>query len=186
LGRLEIGDGIFPRPAEGAAGVIFDVGDIDRGESTWAHQPGELDGIPTVGRHAVASFVRNQWGGDAPAELAFFRQRALEPRATWPGFRDDDEGCGLGWQVAEKRVEVTVAGTEGPEGDDRGVVVFGNVSDGHRVLVDIHADVQCARLVHGWPPHVLRCRPEAALAYGKLTRDGTGGQPTFPEVMMSR
>ena len=27
---------------------------------------------------------------------------------------------------------------------------------------------------------------EAALAAGKLTRDGTGGQLTFPEVIMSR
>jgi hypothetical protein len=51
--------------------------------------------------------------------------------------------------MADKLVAVTVAGTEGPAGDDLGVVVFGNVSDGNRVFVDLHADVQCASLVHG-------------------------------------
>jgi hypothetical protein len=51
--------------------------------------------------------------------------------------------------VADEGIEVTVAGADGPEGGDLGVVVFGDVSDGNRVFVDLHADVQRARLGHG-------------------------------------
>jgi hypothetical protein len=45
--------------------------------------------------------------------------------------------------------DVGLPGTDGAEVDDLGVVVFGDISHGTRVFVDIHSDVQCARLVQG-------------------------------------
>jgi hypothetical protein len=51
-----------------------------------------------------------------------------------------------------------------------------------RVFVDVHSDVQRARLAPGGPPSswwiVQGIVHEAALAAGKRTRDGTRGQPT--------
>jgi hypothetical protein len=46
-------------------------------------------------------------------------------------------------------VEVTLAGADGAEVDDLGVMVFGDVGHGNRVFVDVHSDVKRARLVHG-------------------------------------
>jgi len=45
--------------------------------------------------------------------------------------------------------EVTVAGADGPEVYDRGVVVFGDISGGNRIFMDIHSDVLRAKLWHG-------------------------------------
>ena len=60
LGGLQVPDGIVAGAGAIAHGVIVHGGDIDGGEITGAPQSGELDGLPTVGVHAVASFVRNQ------------------------------------------------------------------------------------------------------------------------------
>jgi hypothetical protein len=48
--------------------------------------------------------------------------------------------------VLGQRVAVTIAGPNGPEGDDLGVVACGHVSHGHDALVDIQADGPRARL----------------------------------------
>jgi len=66
-------------------------------------------------------------------------------------YKGGDPGfvCGLGLQVADELVNVTVAGTNGAEIDDLGVVVFGHISDGNGRFMHIHSDVQRARLGHG-------------------------------------
>ena len=71
LGRLEIPDGVFTRPAQVADRFIFDLGNIDGGQITRAHQPGQLDGVTAVGFDPVARLFRNQRGGDDPADMAF-------------------------------------------------------------------------------------------------------------------
>ena len=149
LGGLEITDGIFTSPAEVADGFIFDLGDIDRGEVTRAHQAGQLDGVTTVGFDAVAGLLGDQRGGDDPAVVAFLRQIAVEPVATGSGFIDKDEVFGFGLQLADELIDVTLAGADGAEVDDLGAVILGDIGHGNRVFVDIHADVECARLGHG-------------------------------------
>jgi hypothetical protein len=56
-GRLEIVERIVTRAAQVTKGVVVDGWDIDRREIPRAHQPGHLDGIPTVGVPAVAGLV---------------------------------------------------------------------------------------------------------------------------------
>jgi hypothetical protein len=73
-----------------------------------------LHGITAVCFDAVASLFRNQGGGDDPTDIAFFRQIAIEPISTWPGFIDEDEVGSLGLPVSDELVEVTVAGANGP------------------------------------------------------------------------
>ncbi len=60
LGGLEVPQGIFAGAGEVAQSFIFHLGDIDRGKITQAHEPSELDSIPTVGFHAVARLFGNE------------------------------------------------------------------------------------------------------------------------------
>jgi hypothetical protein len=149
LGGLEIADGIFTRAAEVAAGFVFPRRDIDGGEVTGAHQPGQLHGITTVGFHAVAGLFRHERGRHHPALIAFVAQIAREPIPTRARFVDKDEVFGLGWHVADELVNVTMAGANRAQGDDLGAVVFGHVGDGDRFFMDIQTTRECTRLMHG-------------------------------------
>jgi hypothetical protein len=85
-GGLEIGERIFTRVAQVTKGVVLDGWDIDRREMPRAHQPGPLDGIPTVGVPAVAGLLGHECGRDDPAARAVVRQLAIEPVATGARF----------------------------------------------------------------------------------------------------
>jgi hypothetical protein len=56
LSRLQIPEGIFPRPTQVADRFILDGRDIDGSEVPGAHEPGQLYGVTTVGFDAVAGF----------------------------------------------------------------------------------------------------------------------------------
>jgi len=43
-------------------------------------------------------------------------------------------------------VDIALAGTNGAEGDNLSVVFLGHVGNGNRLFMDIHADVERARL----------------------------------------
>ena len=49
LRRLQIPQGLFSRPTQVADRFIVDGGDVDRGEVSRAHEPGQLHGITTIG-----------------------------------------------------------------------------------------------------------------------------------------
>jgi hypothetical protein len=74
---------------------------------------------------------------------------AVKPRATRAGVIDKDEGRALGWQPTDEVVKVTLSHPAGGEGDDLGVVVFGDRGDRDRVVMAIQTDVARARLGHG-------------------------------------
>ena len=95
-GGLQIPEDIFTSAAQVTAGLICNRGHIDGGEIACAPQPGELDGIPTVGFHAVPGLFGNSGGGDDPAHVSFVGQVAREPIAAGAGFVDQDEMCALG------------------------------------------------------------------------------------------
>jgi hypothetical protein len=50
-----------------------------------------------VGLHPLPWLFGAQRGRDATAEVALFRQRALEPLATRASFIDKDQGGAFGW-----------------------------------------------------------------------------------------
>ena len=71
----------------------------------------------------------------------------------------------FGLQLPDECIDVTLAGTDGAEGDDLSVVFFGDRGDRNRVFMDIQTDVECARL-RAWltSERGSWCRHEAALA----------------------
>ena len=60
LGGLAIPDRILTRAGEVADRLVLDRWDIDRGQITGTHQPGELGGVTAIGLDAVARFLRDQ------------------------------------------------------------------------------------------------------------------------------
>jgi hypothetical protein len=149
LGRLEVPPGIFTGAAEIANGVIFNRGHIHRGEIPRAHQARELDCIPTLRCHPVARLVGHEGGRDDIAEMVLLRQLAIEPIPTGPSFIDQEQMRGLGLHLADEVVNVTLACADGPEVGALSAVLLRDVCDGNRVFVDIHSEIQCARLAHG-------------------------------------
>jgi hypothetical protein len=81
--------------------------------------------------------------------MAFFCQRALEPIPARAGFIDKDAMRTFGLQLTDECIDITLAGTNGAQGDNLGVVCFGDIGNGDRLFVDIQTDGECARLVHG-------------------------------------
>jgi len=108
-----------------------------------------LHRITTVGFDAVTGLLGNQRRGHAPTAASFFRQIAVEPVATWARFIDQDQVFRLGLELADEMIEVGLSRADGAQVADFSAVVFGDVSDSNRFLMDIHADVTRARLCHG-------------------------------------
>jgi hypothetical protein len=81
--------------------------------------------------------------------MAFLGQRALEPRPARTGFRDKEALRTFRGQLTEEWIASTWAGTKVAKGDDRGVVVWGDLGDRHRIFRASQTDGECARLVHG-------------------------------------
>jgi hypothetical protein len=148
-GIFESAEGICTCPGEIPDGFICHRGDIDHREITRAGQSGQWHGVSAVGVDPIAWWVGAQRRCHHPAVVAFFCQIALEPGATGTGFVDEDQLWGLRWHVADELSAVTLAGAKSSERGDLSTMILSHRGDRHRVLVDIHADVQCARLVHG-------------------------------------
>jgi len=149
LGRLESVEGIFTSTAQVSNGFVCDRWDIDRRESTRAHQPRQLDGITTSSGDSVAGLLRNQGGGDDPAAVAFFGQRAIEPRAAGAGFIDKYQLFRLRLHLSDQLIDITLACPNGSQIGHLSAVILGDIRSGNRILVDIHAEEACARLGHG-------------------------------------
>jgi hypothetical protein len=125
------------------------LGPGDRGEGARAQASCHCEGLPAVGLHPISGFVGEQRRGDAPADLAFVRPRAGEPRPPRAGCSDKDEGLTWGRERTDECSDGTVAGPNRLARDDRRVVVLRNRGDGNRSLMAIHAKAECARLRQG-------------------------------------
>ena len=77
---------------------------------------GELHGVSPVRFDAVPSLFGNEGGRDDPADMAFFRQIAIEPVATGTGFVDEDQLCGLRLHFAYELIDVTLTRPNGAQG----------------------------------------------------------------------
>jgi hypothetical protein len=81
--------------------------------------------------------------------MTFFGAIPVEPIATRASFIDKDEGRAFGLQPTEELIDATLSRPYIAEREDLGVVFFSDIGDGNRVLMDIHTDVERARLCHG-------------------------------------
>jgi hypothetical protein len=149
LSGLEVSQGIFTGAGEITHGFIFDLGNVDGGEIPRAHQPGQLYRVPAVGFHPVAGLWGNQGRSDDPADMAFLRQSTIEPVPTGSRFLDKDQVWGFGVQLAHEWINVALPRPNSAQIDDLRVVIFGDISDGDGVCVDVQTDIERARLWHG-------------------------------------
>ena len=77
--------------------------------------------------HAISGLFGNQRGRHDPTVVAFFVEIAIEPVATGAGFIDEDEAFRLRLELTSEVIDIRVSCADGPEGDDVGVVIFGNL-----------------------------------------------------------
>jgi hypothetical protein len=131
LRGLEIVAGIFRRPAQVPPGFIRNCWDLDRREVPRAPQAGQCDGVTTVGVDPIPGLLRDQGGGDNPADPAFLGEIAVEPIATRPSFIDKDEGRAFGLQPTDQFIDIALSRPDVPKGDDLGVRFLGDVGDGN-------------------------------------------------------
>ena len=91
------------------------------------------------------------------------------------------------WPLTKKVIDSTLLCSKSAYRGDLGALVLGDIRHGKRVLVDIPADKECARLGQGCPPsEELLLRQHAALVSSKLTRVPLGVNLPPLEVIMSR
>jgi hypothetical protein len=148
-GRLELAPRLVTGSTQIPDGVVLDLRDIDRRESTCAPQAGQWEGVTTVGFHPIARLLGDERWGHDPAEVALLRERAGELIPTWPCIIDKDQLMAFGWQLADEPGDVALTSANGAKVDGFSLVCFGNICDSNRLLMDIHADVERARLYHG-------------------------------------
>jgi hypothetical protein len=149
LGVFTIAAGLFTGARQITHGGICYLGYIDDGERTRARQAGQWHGGAAGGVDASTRFGGNQRGRHHPAIVAFLRQRAVELRAARTGCVAEEELLGLGSPLADAWIDSTLTGADGPKRGDSSAVSLRHVSHGHRLLVDLHAEAECARLGHG-------------------------------------
>ena len=105
-----------------------------------------MEGITAVCFDPITALLRDQGRSADPAAMAFFGQRALEPVAAGAGFIDKDEWLTLGLQLPDELVDITLPGPDCAQRDDFRAIVLGDISDRDGLFMDIHADVERARL----------------------------------------
>jgi hypothetical protein len=107
-------------------------------------------GRALVGSAGVADIVvGHEGGGHHPAVIVFFLQIPIEPGATGASLRDKDEVVGFRWPLADEWINVTLTCPKGAQGGHCGAMILGDIRHSNGILVDIHADEECARLQHG-------------------------------------
>jgi hypothetical protein len=74
------------------------------------------------------------------------RQITIKPIATRASFVDKDQVFGLRLALPNQMVDVTLPRAKSSEGDDLGVVICGHRGDCDGFFMDIHANVERARL----------------------------------------
>src|SRR5262249_17770615 len=101
---------------------------------------------------------------------------------------DEDEAFRLRLALTSEVIAIRVSCADGPEGEDVGVVIFGDIGHGDGVCVDIQTARECARLWHGCPPSSGSscCDMRRRWLVGKLTRVLRWRSAYPSEVIMSR
>jgi hypothetical protein len=105
-----------------------------------------LPGITPVGCDPITRLCGHQGGGDDPADVAVFHEGAREAGAAGAGFVDEDTLRTLRPQVPEQLVKITLPSPDRAERDDLRARCLGDRGDRKRRFMDIHANVERARL----------------------------------------
>jgi hypothetical protein len=149
LGGRESAAGVCTRPGEITAGLICHRGAIDTGQSPRAPQSREWHGVTAVRCDPIPRLLGKQCGGHAPTIVPRPRELAVEPGTAGSRCLDADQMRGRGLPRAAEVVTGTLAWADGPEGDDRGGVVLGDLGHGAGILGDIQTDGEGARVTQG-------------------------------------
>jgi hypothetical protein len=147
-GGFEIMNGIFPCPGKVTHGLIVHRGDRHHAEITRAGQAGQLHRIAAIRVDPLPWVFGDQGRCHHPTIVALLGQRAGEPVATGSSFRDEEEVCGCGWHLTDHLIDVRLSGAEAAEGGHFSAVLLRHVGDASCIVVDVHADEECARLRH--------------------------------------
>jgi hypothetical protein len=99
--------------------------------------------------HAVAGRLGHACRRDDPAGRALCRQIARAPIATGSRCLDADQVGGVGWPLAHAVLDGALPSTQGATGDDRSVVISGDMGYGEGILVDIQPNRAGASVRHG-------------------------------------
>jgi hypothetical protein len=78
-----------------------------------------------------------------------WRQIARAPIATRARVIDEDEVVGLGLECSDEVVDGGLSCPEGAEVGDLSPVILSDIGNSDRLLMDIHTDVERARLGYG-------------------------------------
>ena len=148
-GILQGADRLFARPGASTDRFIVHGGDIHGGQVSRAGQAGQVHGVTAVRFDPILSLCGHPRWCHAPAGVVFFLQRTREPLATRPRCVDEEKVLGFRWPLAEELSAVTRSWPKGAPGGDLGAMSLDDLRHGHRILVDIHAEKECARLGHG-------------------------------------
>jgi hypothetical protein len=149
LGVLQLAARICPCLCEVAPRCLVDPGDLHCGESPRAGQPGQWPRIPTVGWHAIAGFWGHQCRGHDPAVGPLRHEIPRAPGATGASVVDEEEMFGVRLHLTHEVIDIPLACPNRSELGDRSPIILRHVGDSTRVVVDIHAQEECARLRHG-------------------------------------
>ena len=83
-------------------------------------------------------------GATTQQSSSFFPQLPIEPVAAGTSLIDTDEVFGFRWPLADALIDVTLPCPHGAQGGDLRAMILGDIRYGNRILVDIHADKECA------------------------------------------
>jgi hypothetical protein len=141
LGGLALPDGLLTGAGQVADGFVLDLGDRDRCEIPRAHQPGELYGVTSIGVDTIAGLLWEPWGGHHPAAERFLGKITIKPVPTGTGLIDEAQMLGLGQELTDQSVDVTLPGAAGAQKDDLGPPLFRGIGHGDGLLVHIQTNV---------------------------------------------
>ena len=149
LRGLEGDDGVLARPRQVAHRLVLDRGDVDRREVSGTQQPGEGDGVASIGLDAVSRFAWNEGRRDDQTGHPPAGQVPVQGVAAGPGLVGDDQAHGFVLEATDEPVDVDDPGADATDVGDLGASVVGNVRDRDGVLVDIETDEQRGVFLHG-------------------------------------
>jgi len=149
LGGLEIAQRIFTGTIEVTDGFVRDLWDLNGREVARAHQAGQRHGSTPVGCDSIPRLFRDERRGNAPADVAFCGERAVEPIPTRSCCIDKHQMRALRLPFPDALVDSALACTDSAAVEDFSLVFLRDIGDGNRVFMDIPSDVERGRLWHG-------------------------------------
>ena len=149
LGGLQILEGILPGAGQIADRLVLDLGDVDRGQITRAHQAREGDRIAPVGLDPVTGPLGNQRRSHHEARDLLAPQVAIQPVPARSRLVNEHEVFALRLQLPDELVEIAVPRTDGSVRHSLRSRLAVDIGNRDRILVNIETHKPCASVIHG-------------------------------------